>query len=495
MIEPRVLKGFRDALPERVSARQAMVRSIQSVYERYGFLPFDTPAIEYVDVLGKYLAETDTPEGGIFAFRDEQQEWIGLRYDLTASLSRVVAMYQQLPMPFKRYQVGPVWRKEKPGPGRFREFFQMDFDTVGVPGMMADAEACCVIADVLEGLGVARGDYAVRVNNRKVLNGVLEACGVAWQAEGGGLSTTGVSVLRAIDKQDRIGVEGVRRLLGEGRMDESGDFTPGAGLTTDQIDAVLGFLDTASQTRVGFCDATDALLGDSEIGREGVRELREIDELLANAGYDEERVVFDPSIVRGLGYYTGPVFEADLTRPIVVDGEEKRFGSVFGGGRYDDLVERFTGKKVPATGAAIGVDRLLEAMLALGAIAGEPPSVVLITVLDRSRIADYQAMAAEIRAAGMNAELYAGSAGIGGQLKYADRSAKKLAVIAGEDEFSQGEVSIKDLELGRQLAAGISERKEWLESQPAQFSVPRERLVSEVRRLLDRPPDLSEEAA
>ena len=486
MIEPRLLRGFRDTLPEQAAARQAMIDRIREVYERYGFLPLDTPAIEFVDVLGKYLPETDTPEGGIYAFRDEQRRWVGLRYDLTAPLSRVVAMYPDLPLPFKRYQVGPVWRKEKPGPGRYSEFYQMDFDSVGVPNVAADAEACCIMADVLEALGVERGAYIVRVNNRKILNSVLETCGIGWEAEGDGLSETGLMVLRAIDKLDRIGISGVGELLGAGRSDESGDFTAGAGLEPEQIKRVLEYLNTSSRLRTAYCVELESLLAASELGREGAAEMRSINEFLRSAGYDEDRVVFDPTVVRGLAYYTGPVFEAVLTTPVFVNGEEKRFGAVFGGGRYDNLVERFTGRKVPATGASAGVDRLLEAMVALGTIRGEQATPVLVTALDPARMPEYHIIAAEIRSAGINAELYTGAGGIRDQLRYADQSGKKLAVIAGEDEFSRCEISIKDLWLGRQLAQGISERKEWLGTQPAQITVPREHLCGEIQRLLNR---------
>ena len=406
MIEPRLLKGFRDTLPEQAATRQAMIGKIQEVYEHYGFLPLDTPAIEFVDVLGKYLPDSDTPEGGIFAFRDEQRRWVGLRYDLTAPLSRVVAMYPDLPLPFKRYQVGLVWRREKPGPGRFPEFYQMDFDSVGVPNAIADAEACCIMADVLENLGVERGGYIVRVNNRKILNGVLEICGIEWEAEGGGLSETGLTVLRAVDKLDRVAIAGVHQLLSEGRKDESGDFTPGAELAPAQVSSVLKYLETSSESRSAFCSELETLLAESGVGLEGVREMMEIDAFLRGAGYDEQRVVFDPTVVRGLAYYTGPVFEAALTTPIVIDGEEKQFGTVFGGGRYDDLVERFTGKKVPATGASIGVDRLLDAMLALGTIKSEAATGILVTVLDSSRVSEYHRIASEIRDSGINAELY-----------------------------------------------------------------------------------------
>ena len=488
MIKPRLLKGFRDALPGLASARQEMVTKIRTVYERYGFVPLETPALEYVDVLGKYLPESDTPEGGIYAFRGEHREWIGLRYDLTAPLSRVVALYKELPVPFRRYQVGPVWRKEKPGPGRFREFYQMDFDSVGVPGSTADAEACCIISDVLEELGVMQGDYIVRVNNRKILNGILDVAGVPWRTDSGDMSDEALTVLRAIDKLDRLGKEGVRELLGEGREDKSGDFTPGAGLVQEQIAVVERYLDTPNEERLSFCQSLEAILQDSPVGREGVQEMKEIDAFLTRAGYTEKRVVFDPTVVRGLAYYTGPVFEAAFTFEVTDEqGERKQFGSVFGGGRFDDLVERFTGKKVPATGASIGVDRLLDALSILGKVrTRQATALVLVTVMDFGYVSEYHEMAAELRSAGINTELYVGDSSIGGQLKYGDISGKAVAVIAGERERANREVSLKDLRRGRDLAEQIEDRKAWLEEQPAQITVPRTALVEEVRKILNR---------
>ncbi len=492
-VKPRLLKGFRDILPEDWAARQQMIEKIRSVYESYGFVPLETPALEYVDVLGKYLPESDTPEGGIFAFREEG-EWVALRYDLTAPLSRVVAlyvdMYKMLPLPFRRYQVGPVWRKEKPGPGRFREFYQMDFDSVGVPGMVADAEACCIISDTLEALGIARGDYIVRVNNRKILNGLLEVAGIVTQASSGEPSEAerALKVLRAIDKLDRVGLEGVKELLGEGRKDQSGDFTPGANLDENQISIIEEFLKIPTESRVEFCEVLEKLLKDSPVGIEGVREMREIDAFLKDAGYAEDRVIFDPTVVRGLAYYTGPVFEAVLTFEITDQkGQKRQFGSVFGGGRYDDLVQRFTGKKVPATGASIGVDRLLAALKLLGKVQTERATAsVLVTVMDPKWISGYHKIAVELRQAGINTELYMGSGNIKEQIKYADISGKIVAVIVGERERSNNKVSLKDLRLGREIAKAVTDRTAWLKQQPAQVTVPRERLVEEVQKILNR---------
>ncbi len=481
----RRLKGFRDISADDVLARDMMISRIREVYERYGFAPLETPALEYVDVLGKFLPEADQPDGGIFAFRDEDEEWVALRYDLTAPLSRFVAMNRDLPMPYRRYQVGPVYRVEKPGPGRFREFFQFDFDSVGTSSMLADAECCMVMCDTLEALGILRGDYVVRVNDRKVLNGVLEKV-----ADGEALSDrVGLHILRSIDKLDRVGIEGVEQLLGPGRKDESGDFMSGVGLGAKQIDVVIRYLSIQEKTRAATCDALQQLVEGIAVGMEGVAELREIDEALRGGGYDEDRVVIDPTVVRGLAYYTGPVFEGVLTFDVVDEkGVTRQFGSVFGGGRYDNLVQRFTGQQMAATGASIGVDRLLAALQAIGKTQVDSAiAPALVTRLDKNLTAEYQRMAQELRSAGINTELYVGKQGIGKQFKYASDSGKTVAIVMGEDELQSGEVSIKDLRLGVELSQEIgSDRKKWLEEQPAQFSTPRSGLVKSIQEVLAR---------
>ena len=484
-IKPRRLKGFRDLSAAEVRARDALIMRVREVYERYGYVPLETPALEYVDCLGKFLPEAATPEEGIFALRDEDDNWIALRYDLTAPLSRFVAMNHELPTPYRRYQVGPVYRVEKPGPGRFREFYQFDFDSVGTASMLADAEVCMVACDTLEALEIPRGAYVVRVNNRKVLNGVLETVG-------GGEALppeVAANVLRSIDKLDRVGMGGVKLLLGPGRRDESGDVTAGVGLEPAQIDIVLSYLEGTAAGRAEMLTTLEKLVGDSAIGREGLAELAQIDEALSAGGYERERVVFDPTVVRGLGYYTGPVFEAVLTFDVQdEDGATHQFGSVFGGGRYDDLVERFTGQKTPATGASIGVDRLLAALIALNKVELEPATAkVLVTRIDKRYTGEYQKLASELRAAGINTELYVGTQNIGKQFKYASATGKTAVVIMGEDELQAGQVSIKDLRLGDELSREVgADRKAWLEQQPAQVTLARGELVTKVREILAR---------
>lgn len=485
-VRARRLKGFRDLGPADVFARDRMIAKIRRVYERYGYVPLETPALESVEVLGKFLPESDRPDGGVYALQDDNDEWVALRYDLTAPLSRYVAMnLQNLPLPFRRYQVGPVYRVEKPGPDRFREFYQFDFDSVGTGSMLADAECCMVMCDVLEAIGIDRGDYIVRLNDRKVLSGVLETVG-----DGSVLSDEiSLSILRQIDKLDRLGLGGVEQLLGEGRKDESGAFIRGVGLDKSQRDVILTYLAIEAESRGGVCDALEKIVGESKIGREGVDELRQIDEALTGAGYGDDRVVIDPTVVRGLAYYTGPVFEGVLTFDVVDEkGVKRQFGSVFGGGRYDNLVGRFTGQSVPATGSSMGVDRLLAALRILGKADTEATTAkVLVTRLDKNLTGEYLKLAAELRDAGINTELYVGKQGIGKQFKYASDTGKILAIVMGSDELEKGEVSLKDLRLGDELSKEVgADRKKWLEEQPAQFAASRASLVESVRGVLAR---------
>ena len=473
--EARLPKGFSDISASEIRASEQMLGTIRGVFESYGFEPLDTPAIEYSDALGKFLPDQDRPNEGVFSFQDDDDQWLSLRYDLTAPLARYVAEnYQNLPRPFRRYQVGPVWRNEKPGPGRFRQFTQFDADTVGASSVAADAELCMLAADTLEALGVPRGQYVIKVNNRKVLDGLLESIGLG----GGENVAKRLSVLRAIDKQDRLGIEGVRALLGKGRKDESGDYTQGAQLGAKQITLIVEMLEPK---------AGDFGAAATGIGGEGLNEIADIASLVDSAGY-ADRIRVDPSVVRGLEYYTGPVFEAELTAPITDDkGQPIRLGSVVSGGRYDGLVERFTGEKVPATGISIGVSRLLFGLQRLGKYkdsATQGPVVVL--ALDRDRIADYQEMAQDLRAANIRAELYLGESGMKAQMKYADRRGSPCVVIQGSDEKARGEVQIKDLILGATLTS-IENRDEYLKKQAeAQFAVPEAQLVEKVRAVLAR---------
>ena len=477
----RLPRGFRDRGAAEIMAEQKMLATIRSVYESYGFEPLETPAFEYTDALGKFLPDVDRPNEGVFSLKDDDEQWMSLRYDLTAPLARYVAAnFQNLTKPFRRYQTGTVWRNEKPGPGRYREFTQFDADTVGSASASADAELLMMLSDTMEALGLSRGDYIVKLNNRKLLDGVLEASGVALEDR----ARRGI-VLRAIDKIDRLGVEGVSALLGEGRKDESGDFTKGAGLTPDQAHRILAFVAPDAADEDAHLRQIGTLVGSSAIGASGLKELEQIVKLLSACGYGPDRVLFDTGVVRGLDYYTGAVFEAQLTFPVKNEaGEEVVFGSVAGGGRYDDLVARFTGQQVPATGVSIGVSRLMSALSSRGLMEAVQAPLTVVTVFDKNDAASSFAMVQELRASGLRAEAYVGNGKMGDQFKYADKRGAAIAVIEGGDERARGEVTLKDLALGAELAKSVETRAEWVANREAQKSVKRTDLVSEIKAML-----------
>jgi histidyl-tRNA synthetase len=480
-LKARLPRGLADRGPAEIGATRAMTQTIRAVFERYGFEALETPAIEFTDALGKFLPDQDRPNEGVFSFQDDDEQWLSLRYDLTAPLARHVAEnFQNIALPFRSYREGYVFRNEKPGPGRFRQFLQFDADTVGSASMAADAEMCMLAADTMEELGIKRGDYVVKVNNRKVLDGVMDAIGVNDEK-------TKLTILRAIDKLDRLGVAGVTALLGEGRKDESGDYTKGAGLNAADSQIVLGVVEQRRDWR-DMVAAADIHLAKSPVGQSGVNELEEIAKLVEASGYGD-RVRIDASVVRGLEYYTGPVYEIELLLETKDEkGRPVRFGSVGGGGRYDGLVSRFRGEPVPATGFSIGVSRLQAALTLIGKLDGKSATgPVVVTVFDKDRIADYQAMVAQLRNASIRAELYLGNPkhSVGQQLKYADKRSSPCAIIQGSDEKAKGEVTIKDLRLGAQLAGDDKDRAAHLQTQAqAQRTVPQAQLVEEVRKIL-----------
>ena len=468
-LKARLPRGLADRGPAEIAATRHMVEAIRVVFERYGFEPVETPAIEYTDALGKFLPDHDRPNEGVFSFQDDDEQWLSLRYDLTAPLARYVAEnFQNLALPYRSYRFGWVFRNEKPGPGRFRQFMQFDADTVGAASMAADAEMCMLAADTMEALGIPRGSYIVKVNNRKVLDGAMDRVHIPAEKR--------LTTMRAIDKLDRLGIDGVKMLLGKGRKDESGDFTKGAELLDSQIAGIVAAI-----------TGTSGHAGDA--GTPGEEELSEIAKLVRAAGYDD-RVRIDKTVVRGLEYYTGPVYEVELTFEIKDEkGRPVRFGSVGGGGRYDGLVSRFRGEPVPATGFSIGVSRLQAALTHLGKISEKPaPGPVVVTIFDRDRVADYQRMVSALRTAKIRAELYLGNPknNLGTQLKYADKRGAPCAIIQGGDEKARGEVQIKDLILGATLT-DTKDREDYLKKQAeAQFAVKEAALVEAVRTLLAR---------
>jgi histidyl-tRNA synthetase len=519
----RLPRGFADRGPATIAATNRMLDAIRRTYELYGFEAVETPFVESTDALGKFLPDQDRPNEGVFSFKDDDESWLSLRYDLTAPLARYVAEnFDRLPKPYRSYRAGWVFRNEKPGPGRFRQFMQFDADTVGSKEMAADAEICMIAAHALEELGM-KENYVIKVNNRKVLDGVMDAIGLGDANKAG----QRLAVLRAIDKYDRLGEDGVRALLGAGRCDESGDFTTGAELAEEQINMVVSFavstITTPLQDVTGvapeerlavgevhpfnpmfrdgstsyFAESNSITLSDlrrkfgsNSLSREGLDELQQICELCEAGGFGYDKVKVDTSVVRGLEYYTGPVFEAELTFTVSDDeGRPVRFGSVGGGGRYDGLVGRFRSEPVPATGFSIGVSRLYAALQAIKSpivAAPQKAGPVVVLVLDRDRIADYQRLVAELRGAGVQAELYLGSSGLKAQMKYADRRGAPVAVIQGSDERARGEVQIKDLVEGAEAAKAIATNREWKAARPAQETVPEDGMVAKVREVLAR---------
>jgi histidyl-tRNA synthetase len=467
-------------------AERAILTAVSAVYERYGFEALDTSAFEFADALGKFLPDSDRPNEGVFALQDDPDsegngQWMALRYDLTAPLARFAAQnWETLPKPFRRYAFGTVWRNEKPGPGRFREFIQCDADTVGSARPEADAEIIAMAVAGLEAAGLPAGAAVLKINNRKLLNGLLSAAGVA---DGG----QKLSVLRAVDKLDRLGVDGVRLLLGEGRKDESGAFTKGSGLNASAIERVLAFVGAGGATRSETLARIADVIGGSAEGDEGLEDLARIDAALNGLGVGAAQATFEPSIVRGLEYYTGAVFEAELLLETTDEkGERVRFGSIGGGGRYDDLVARFTGERTPATGFSFGVSRLASALRAAGREAAEAArGPVVVIVFTPDRMADYFAVAGELRNAGIAAEVYLGQSGMKAQMKYADRRLSPAAIMIGDDEIAAGTVTVRDMDLGRNLAAKITDNQVWRNDRPGQATIPRGDLVAFVRRILE----------
>src|SRR5205085_6339108 len=468
-VEPRLSRGLRDLLPAQMLARQRMIDTIRGVYELYGFVPLATPAIEYLDVLSGSAGQE--AQQSIFRVINPEREELGLRFDLTVPLARVIAQYNDLPRPFRRYQVSPVWRADKPDKGRFREFTQFDLDSVGTVSEIADTEIIAGMCDTLSALDV--GGYLVRFSSRAVLNLLLAYASIP---EG-----QGVDVFRVLDKLDKVGIDKIRLELMQGYKDESGDTIRGLGLTVDQVARIEQFLNIKHDQRREVVAQLRALFENVEGSREQIEVIERISNHLYALGYDDDRVSLDLSIARGLAYYTGPVFEAILT-------EAPQFGSVFGGGRYDDLVMRFLGEAIPAVGASMGVDRLLAALEALKKIDNRRATArVLVINMDPSLASDYMQMTWELRRAGIPTELYIGTQKRAGkQLQYADQYDIPLAILYGSNEKEQSSVTIKDMSVGREKAKDVGDRREWLAARPGQVTAPRAQLVETVAVMLSR---------
>ena len=484
--KPITPKGFRDYFHFYSKKRSSLIKEICEVFELYGFENLETPAIENLDALGKYLPDIDRPNQGVFSWKDEESNWLALRYDLTAPLARVYAQYSnELPFPYRRYSWGPVWRNEKPGPGRYRQFYQCDADTVGTHSVVSDAEMCIMLSTIIEKIGIKKDQYIINVNNRKILNGILETAGIGNINDDFINSSKSELVLRSIDKIDRLGLQGVKDLLGAGRKDESGDFTIGANLKEEQINHIIQFISMSYDTNTKTLKHIESLVGNSIVGKQGINELQQVLEFSEDAGFFEDRIRVNPGTVRGLGYYTGPVFEAELTEKIHnEDGTFTEVGSVAGGGRYDGLVKRFTGKVIPATGFSLGIDRLLYAFNQIKSKERKyEVGPIIVTIMEKDKLNEYQKIVIDLRKAGIKSELYLGNPkDLGKQLKYADKRRSRFALIIGSEELKKDVVQIKDLELGSKISNQIQTHEEW-KDQPAQVEIPRGKLIEYIMKL------------
>jgi histidyl-tRNA synthetase len=467
MVKPRLSRGLRDLRSDHMLARQHLIDTARKVYELYGFAPLETPAVEYLDVLSGSAGQE--AQGQIFRVFNPEEEELGLRFDLTVPLSRFVAQQKDLVLPFRRYQVSPVWRADKPAPGRFREFVQFDLDSVGTDSEVADTEIIAGMCDTLDALKA--GPYKVRFSSRKILNLLLRFSSIPEAA--------GAEVFRVLDKLDKIGAAKVRLELTDGYVDESGDTITGVGLRSEQVDKIEQFLAIPASDRDQVLESLRGLFSGVENAEEELHAVGRISSHLNALGYKSDRVVIDVSIARGLAYYTGPVFEAVLL-------DAPQFGSVFAGGRYDDLVTRFTGQRIPATGASLGVDRLLAALVELQRVPlRHTTSQVLVTAMDASLMSEYLAITYELRRAGIPAEIHLGKPKkLGKQLQRADRLAIPFVIIMGGDEAARDAVTLKEMDVGREKAAEVAGHDEWKSARFGQQEVKRADLVGTLTKLL-----------
>ena len=467
-VKPQLLKGFRDYPPAEEIAREQMIARVKEVFELMGFLPLQTASLESAEtLLGPHYHDDSLAE--LFGFVGPEETAMALRYEFTLSLARYVASNPDLPLPFRRYQYGNVWRVDKPGPGRFREFMQFDIDIVGAKNMLADAEIIAAMVTTFEHLGIR--NFEVRYSTRKILNGLIEYAGIEREKA--------QDVMRVIDKLERQGRDAVVQELGPGRVDQSGDKIKGLGLATNQITQLENFLDVAETKGEAAIERAEQLMGSIAASEEGINELRRIQGYLDNMQIDPSKVKIDLTIVRGLSYYTGPVFETSLL-------DLPEYGAVFSGGRYDSLVDRFLGRSIPAVGSSIGIDRLLAALIELKALDfQQATSKVLVTVMDQERLPDYLAILHNLRAEGIPSEIFSGDTkNLTKQIKYGDKVGIPFVVIAGSDEFEAGTITIKNLSAGREKAEKTADRKEWLKADEIQQTIPAGELIPFLKKEL-----------
>ena len=464
--------GFADRQEEELLIRDLLISNIKKIMSKYGFQYLETPSFEYTDSIGKFLPDKDRPSEGVFSFEDEKK-WLSLRYDLTAPLARYAAKnFDSLPRPFKRFQLGTVWRNEKPGPGRFREFLQFDADYIGTSNLFSDAELCFLISEILNSCGLEKSEFIIKISNRKLSKGLLEKLNITDEQK---QSIT----LRAIDKLDRVGAEGVQYLLGKGRKDKSGDFTKGAELEESQIKEIINFLNIKNLSDKNF-ERIREIAADNKSMNDGIKELELMEKYFSLFNFTN--YIFDPTVVRGLEYYTGPIFEANLTFGVKNNkGQEIEFGSVGGGGRYDDLVKRFNNQDCPSTGISVGLDRLIYAILQKNKIKAEKKNPVLICVFDEKYMDFYIKILNVLRSKNISAEIYSGSSNIKSQFKYADKRGCDFVILCGDDEVSKNVVTIKNLNVGKQMSENIKDRSEWKQSTDAQKTVAFDQLLNEIK--------------
>ncbi len=465
-IKPRLSRGLRDLLPETMIARQRLIDTVRKVYENYGFSPLDTPAIEYLDVLSGSAGQE--AQQSIFRVSNPEEEDLGLRFDLTVPLSRVVSQYPGIVLPFRRYQVAQVWRADKPDPGRYRQFTQFDLDAIGAPCGRADVEIIAAICDSLSAIKV--GPYLVRFSSREILNLLLRRAGIALE--------TAADVFRVLDKLDKIGLRRVKLELTTGYTDSSGDPIRGVGLNQAQVEVIEEFLAIKGATRSDVLKQLDSLFLGVDGSADQLEVIDGISASLETLGYHSDRVTLDVSIARGLAYYTGPVFEAVLL-------DAPRFGSVFGGGRYDNLVARFGGPAIPATGASMGVDRLLAAMEHLGRVGQvKTAAQVLVAVMDEKLAVECMSLAFELRRGGVRTEIQVAPGKLGKQLRRANKLGIPYVILMGSNEAERGVVTVKQMAVALEEGAGIEGHGEWRQARFGQREVRREAAVETIQGLL-----------
>ena len=454
-LKAQLPKGFRDNSEDSIDIRNQVINIIRNECEQFGFKNIETPALEYTEALGKFLPDVDRPSGGVFSFQDDDGQWLSMRYDLTAPLARYVAEnYQFISKPFKRYQFGSVWRNEKPGPGRYREFIQFDADAIGISNNYIDAELCVIVARIFKKIGFSENEYKIKYSSRIIWENLFKQIEIEDKQI--------PVVLRAVDKLDRVGINGVKDLLLKGREDRSGDFMEGVNLKNDQVNKILDFISNKNSK-------------DDQISS--------FEEYLQN--YKDLPFEFDPTVVRGLEYYTGLVFEVELTTKVVNDkGKEVIFGSVAGGGRYDKLIARFGKEDVPATGISIGIDRLIYAIEQFDKIQSNKKPLIIIANLIPEQISNYLSIAEVVRDEGYACEIFYGSNNLSKQLKYSDKRKASLVIIIGEDEIKNKTISIKNLTVGKELSKNIDSREEWKELKAGQFIINKDDLITELKKIL-----------